>query len=256
MGSFRQYQQDLGPLRDATGRAWAAGLGATKDALLRASQDALLAGAITRCPDDAVYRIGLDTNIERLPGESLDSYRARLRGAWETWSWAGTATGVRTALNLLGWWGVWLPTVREIGHPDPYTHLWARFYVFITGNTVWDELTWDSGWKWDDRVTLDASELVWDSGWTWDTDTLWDVDITADQLRQIRLSLRKWRNARDRVAGLAFTFGAVLWDTEVWDAEWTWDAGGWPTTLGGPWRWDDDNLATWDTNAWDAVYFD
>ena len=82
------------------------------------------------------------------------------------------------------------------------------------------------------------------------------MDITADQLRQIRLSLRKWRGARDRVAELAFTFNAVLWDTEVWDSGWTWDAGGWPVALGGPWRWDDDNLATWDTNAWDASYFD
>jgi hypothetical protein len=57
VGTFRQYQQDLGPYRDTTGLAWAAGLGAMKDALLRASIDSLLAGAITRCPDDAVAHL-------------------------------------------------------------------------------------------------------------------------------------------------------------------------------------------------------
>lgn len=256
--SYRDYQARLhhGPLRGPYGSAWAEELGQTKDDLLARAKESAKVGFVGICADDALARHGEDFDLPRLPGEAIDTYRARLLGAWETWGWAGTEHGIRVALNLLGWWGVWLPTVRQLGHPDPYTNLWARFYVFITGTTVWDELAWDAGWTWDSTLTLDAAELVWDAGWTWDTDTLWDVDITADQLRQIRLSLRKWRGARDRVAGLALTFGAVLWDTEVWDAEWTWDAGGWPTTLGGPWRWDNDNLATWDTNAWDAVYFD
>jgi hypothetical protein len=250
--TFRQYQQDLGPFRDATGLAWSAALGTTKDTALEATRQSLLAGAISRCPDDGVARLGSDTSIERLPSESLDSYRARLRGAWETWSWAGTAYGIRTALNLLGWWGVWLPTVTELAHPDPYTNLWARYYVFITGTTVWDELVWDA-FDWDSTVALDASELLWDA-WTWDlTDTLWDVDITEEHLDWIRLSLRKWQGARDRVARLVFTFNAVLWDTEVWDA-FDWDAGGWPTVIGGAWTWD--GGADWDTNAWDASYFD
>lgn len=251
MGTFRQYQQDLGPYRDTTGLAWAAGLGAMKDALLRASIDSLLAGAITRCPDDAVARIGDDTNIERLPGEALDSYRARLRGAWETWSWAGTATGVRTALNLLGWWGVWLPTVREIGHPDPYTHLWARFYVFLTGNSVWGEQLWGAFFWGSAAPDPRPSALLW-GAFDWGDDTLWGVAITEADLMYIRLSLRKWQGARDRVARLVFTFKSVLWGTEIWGA-FDWGAGGDPTSIGQVSTW---GAFDWGTNAWAAFYFD
>lgn len=97
----------------------------------------------------------------------------------------------------------------------------------------------------------DASALLW-AAFDWGDDTLWGVAITEADLAYIRLSLRKWQGARDRVARLVFTFNAVLWGTEVWGA-FDWGAGGDPTSIGQVSTW---GTFDWGTNAWAAFYFD
>lgn len=249
--SYRDYQARLhhGPIRGPYGSAWAEALGQTKDDLLARTKESTKVGFVGVCADDALARHGEDFDLPRLPGEAIDTYRARLLGAWETWGWAGTEHGLRVALNLLGWWGVWLPTVRQLGHPDPYTNLWARYYVFITGEATWGELAWAS-FNWGADLTIDASAPAW-GAFDWG-ELLWGLDAADTVPAQIRATLRKWENARDRVANITFTFGAVLWGRETWGL-FDWGDGGDPTALGSAFAWGDYD---WGTSAYGAFYGD
>jgi hypothetical protein len=53
----------------------------------------------TTCSDDALDHVGDTMQIERYPGETDDTYRARLSGAFDAHSWAGTAKGIEDQLT-------------------------------------------------------------------------------------------------------------------------------------------------------------
>lgn len=53
-------------------------------------------------PADALNAIGADRLLPRGPSESDDAYRARLRGAWDAWQYAGTPLGLLRALHYAG----------------------------------------------------------------------------------------------------------------------------------------------------------
>lgn len=74
--------------------------------LQNAERATLLAGVGARflddCPDDGLDEWGANVRIERMPGESHDTYRARLEEAWATWELAGTAPGIEAQLRAFG----------------------------------------------------------------------------------------------------------------------------------------------------------
>ena len=188
------YQADIQPLQGRWARAWGRSLGAEKDATVERARQAVLAGAVTRCPTDALPLLGADVSLEQLPGETSTAYRTRIAGAWDTWPWAGTRTGLENAFTLLGL-TVRLATATELGRTP-----WAQWWAFATG-TGWTRRIWDAGSK------------SWGSG-------VWGSTATRDDVRRIRRFARQFSNARDRgwVVILQSSPG-------VWGAPSAWDAG-------------------------------
>lgn len=239
--SFEEYQRALMPagMAGPYGLAWATARGATKDALALEAKEAVKARLVDIAPPDALPRLGADRGIARAPGEGFDSWRARIAGAWESWSWLGTRYGIGYAVGLLG-----------LGTPA----LWS-----------WHDLPWDAdASRWARVLVVFRGLPAWDAGAVWDGDDTWDSTRSPDpaetadpatarpQLRQI---LRQWINARDIVETVLIAEGGLLWDLDaLWDGDDAWDAGDGETVWSAP-AWDTDETgAVWDapTMAWDA----
>lgn len=236
---YRQHQQDLlpGPFGADGGASTAAMEGAAKDALLARTKSSVYAGLVAdpdgrgrEAPADGLPRLGLDADIERVPGESDTAYRARVEGAWESWSWAGTEYGVMHAVGLLG-----------LGHPaviswralpwDTNATRWARLRIAFRGFASWTGAPWGS-WAWGARV-VEPIETA-------------DPATSRKALRRV---LRKWINARDRVEVVQIDRGGLLWGRFPWGgATWTTST----TTTWGPPAWGATGEAVYGAFTWGA----
>jgi hypothetical protein len=198
-----------GPLAGPWGSRWFAAVGAALDSALDAALDAGTLVGPGGAPDDALADLGADRAIGRIAGETTATYRARLQGAWETWTWAGTTRGCHAAVRLFGWRGV-----RAVPHsewPIDATSRWARYRVYITGQTVSDEAL--SG------VAVSGAYV----GLGVDVQPLYSgapacisgrvVSGTAcgpEVVEPLRAALRQWSNARDRCHSVVLTWGGAI----------------------------------------------
>lgn len=106
--SFESWQQDRPQnppwMRGKNTGALVGGLGKVKDQLLAR----LRAGILARFPDtrfaadDALGYKGAERLLPRGPGESSAAYAARLKAAWETWSFAGSHGALLRQLEIAG----------------------------------------------------------------------------------------------------------------------------------------------------------
>lgn len=182
MSTFRDWQPTQQPtaLRGPFGTAWAESLGAHKDALVALAKDAVKARFVTVAPADALDHHSADRDMERGFSESAVSFRARLRGAWESWSWLGTRYGIGYAAGLIGY-GV--PAVHS-WHSLPWdgdAARWARLLVTFTGVATFGSSAFGAvAYGGRDVQPIESAD-----------------PLTAR--RQLRRTLRKWINARDRV---------------------------------------------------------
>lgn len=206
------YQADLTPLRGRWGQAWARSLGASKDTTVERARQAVLAGAVSRAPADALPYLADDAGgLERGPVEDDDEHRARIAQAWETWPWAGTRDAHEVVAAQLGFAGVTIRTAREWGMSDAAT-LWARWWVLVTQNGPF------------------ASDGAWDDAGTWDDGGTWDSDASLGSVSQIRRFFRRFSNARD-VGFVRLLFND---NTDFWGPDSPFDSGTWddePTHL-------------------------
>jgi hypothetical protein len=210
--TFAQYQQDLGPFRDAWGRAWARAFGTIKDREVTRARDAVLVGAVTRCGADALPRHGADTALERYAPDTDATYRARLVQAHDLWGWAGTPYGWAHALSLTS---AQIRGARFVAQhqwssaPDGFTTLWSRFWVYVWTGTLTVGRFTVGPW-----ATLGASASPYTflvvGSFTVGPDVLVGVNMTPAQLGEIRRALAKWKSARDRVPALGITDGAIV----------------------------------------------
>lgn len=108
MATFKDYMVELSPswLRGPRGEAWMRALGDVKDSLVARAKQAVQARMPALATDDALAEIGVERQIPRSIGESRASYAGRLRGAWESWPWGGTPTGLLRALWYQGYTNV------------------------------------------------------------------------------------------------------------------------------------------------------
>ena len=195
------YQADLTPLQGRWGRAWALSVGASKDVTVERARQAVLAGAVTRAPTDALPLLGADVVLEQLPAEPNDSYRARIQAAWETWSFAGTRTALITVANQLGASDGGTPprlaTAHELGRVP-----WAWWFLFIVPVVIPARRKW-------------GAPETWGAG-------VWGSDHDRATVRAVRRLLRRFSNARDR--GTAVILRS---SPGVWGAPATWGTGTW-----------------------------
>lgn len=225
-----------GPLAGRWGRAWLGAVGEALDEALAAVLSAAPLVGPRAAPDDSLGAYGADRGLPSVEAEPLTTYRARLVGAWESWSWAGTARGVRETLLLGGLGGATIYTERATPRP-PSPSLWARYTLVFSGRATWDaEVTWDDGGTgWDGVFKAAVGGL--------------DPEDARARLWSI---LRTWSNARDRVTSVIIARAAYLWDTaETWDSPVGWDDGESPTELAAR-DWDD-TASAWDAprDGWD-----
>lgn len=110
-----------------TGVELARAAGSLQDDELATLKAGIGARFLDACPDDGLDHWGRGVRIPRMPGESHDTYRARLEEAWTTWELAGTAPGIEAQLRAYGvadvevvedWQGQW-------GEGHVASHVWA-----------------------------------------------------------------------------------------------------------------------------------
>jgi len=102
---YQELMEEESPpwLLTGTGERFMRSIGQAKDGLLWRLQQAVM----TRFPSygtaTAVERLGAERGIPRAVGESLAAYAGRVRGAWASWTYAGTALGMLRALYDSGY---------------------------------------------------------------------------------------------------------------------------------------------------------
>ena len=214
VSTYAAWQPTLQPtaLRGPWGERWAAGLGAEKDAALALAKEATKSRFLTLTPSDALSLIGADRDIERATIDTAATYRARLTAAWDVWSWAGTHYGYANALALtsaLIAGARFVPQYQWSSPPDGRTGLWSRFWVVVwTGALAVGRFT-VGPWA---TVGADASpfDVLLVGSFTVGDGSTVGSDMTRAQLGEIRNTLAKWKNTRDRVPALILADGGDI----------------------------------------------
>lgn len=194
MTLYADFQPGLYPtgLAGPYGTAWGRSQGTMKDRVITLAIDAVDAGLVLRCPTDALPLLGADAQLEQLPGELDAAYRTRIAGAWDTWPWAGTRTGLLTVATQLSYGTIVLVTAQEWGVPLAST-LWARWWLLV-----------------DPTAHGFAAEDAWGTG-TWGDGGTWGSDATPAEVALHRRAFRQFTNARD-LGWLRFAFQ----NTDYW----------------------------------------
>ena len=210
--TLEQYQQDISPIRGPWSLRWAAAHGRVKDRLVERARQAVLAGAITRTPVDGLARLGADADLERSPIETSEQYRTRILGAFDLYGWAGTPYGYALALSLTSAQIRGARFVAQYQWPAPLdgrTGLWSRFWVIVwTGALTVGRFT-VGPWATVGALASPFALLVVGNFTVGDGSTV-GSSMTVRELGEIRRTLAKWKNARDRVPALVLVDGGEL----------------------------------------------
>lgn len=130
-------------IQTVNGLKVATGFGSVMDQYWVRAKEAAFCALPLFCPEEALYYHSVNRGVERWPGESVASWRARVVSAPKDLSWAGTDYGVVEALRALGLTAV---IVRDAGvvysagtwTANPWVYdgasQWARQWVIITGH--------------------------------------------------------------------------------------------------------------------------
>ncbi len=94
--------------------------GTIKNGLSAAATEAVACRWISRCPADALAKHGDAMGWPRVPGETTNEYRARLRLSWHLAQWRGTETGIVDAFTAIG--------LTNVAVMETFTGGWTRHY--------------------------------------------------------------------------------------------------------------------------------
>jgi len=193
------YEQDAattGPvwLRGPVGVRIRGAFGAACDWAFDTLKQAVLARFVSKAPEDALGYLGAERSIERYPGDTLATYRARVQAAWDLWQQGGTAAGVILALTSMGFSSVRIYTANGAGPsgeltwpPDGDTANWSRFWVLIDVSGS-------------EANPFDWQPTAWGTG-DWGTGT-WGSTATVAQVQLVRRVIQTWKAAHEVCAGL------------------------------------------------------
>jgi hypothetical protein len=199
--TYAEYQAGLHPtaLQGPFGAAWGRALGTLKDQHVDLAKQAVKARFVGIAPADALPLVGLERQIERGPGESDASYRARLLAAPDAWAWAGTTKGLlEYALAPAGFTNARVIINADWAAaggvpPDGNAAFWSRFWVVISAPHPWTRRTWNSGWLYGTPA-----------GQTWDS------DATASDVARVERLVKRWAPGHATAMGAFIVFGSSL----------------------------------------------
>jgi len=196
--TFASYLPALYPtyLRGPWGRRWGAVEGGALDLVLDAAKSAAKAGFVALAPAQLLPLLAVDVRLDASPGESDASLRARIRGAWEAWSWAGTYYGIAVAVGLMGYGTPILLSWHQMTWDADGTR-WARGLLVFTGRATFGASTFGSATFGGRQVQAIESA---------------DAAVVRPQLRRV---LRKWLNARDRIERVIIARGGARYGSAV-----------------------------------------
>lgn len=185
--TFRELMAEISPpwLLTVSGRPFMEAIGEVKDGMLWRMFEAARLRFPTYGTADSLAAIGAERGIPRSVGESLASYAGRVRGAWASWVYAGTALGLLRALYDSGYTNVSL----AIFNGRRYTLDGDRELV----ETVLDEGSWKFGTLddafWSRFIVLFPEPLL----------ARWVADgvpgSSSDEANLIRGLVRRWKPA-------------------------------------------------------------
>jgi hypothetical protein len=210
---YRYWVQRLAtaPLDGYVGRKLSSLWGLIGDMIAGSAQQAVLARSMRSAthPADALRLTGFERGMPRYAGESDIVYRARLLGAWQAWTQAGTARAVESQLRLAGFFGAKV-IERWEWNWDSNAFDWSRFWVVIPrqGHPY---TPWQLG-----EDTVLSRELVI------------GLDLSPSVLALIRSIIRKWKPAHMRCEYIVFVVDAERWPLE--QPAGNWDVAGNRTT--------------------------
>ena len=207
-------QQAPGWLQRTNGQAWFWAHGDTLDSLEDAARTALLARFPGHTTEDGLALIGAERGLERIAGESAESFAARITAAWSTWQNAGTPVGLLSALAVAGVGNAIVcpenGRAYSLGEDgELVVDERAALPWVMRGEPFWNEfevIIPAQGGPWTDSETgiasppEDVKPLFLPVGTTWDR-----TDYARIQL--IKRLIRKWKGAHCRCAGIVAVTG-------------------------------------------------
>jgi hypothetical protein len=219
-GDCKTYQLALCPpwLLGAQGEAWELIQGLIKDAHAEGTREAVALRFIPYCPLDALAVHSAERQIERAPGEEIEIFRARLRGAWDAWSKAGTEEGILMQLAAAG-----ITTADAVegmtewgggftwgdGTIWGYVHVGVTWGSFVWGEETWGEflgpMTWARWFLIVEPPHPFTPPQLWGAGWLWGDATRWGFGNDA-LMEFVRRVIRKWQPAHVVCLGVLVRF--------------------------------------------------
>lgn len=174
------------------------------------------AGQLYACPSDALSYLSAERGLERVPGESEDAWRERLRRAWPIWHVSGTQ---QIHIDEFGWAGILnVTTVRrhEWSTPapvgTPYVRsfarlVWFQFDVLVQRPHPWRQKRWGDGDKWGEHT--------------------WGTSMTTEELTWFRREIRERKAGHDTCTYLHISFAdGRLWGPNKWGDGGKWGGSG------------------------------
>lgn len=163
-------------------------------------------------PDDALPRVGFDSNMDRYPVDTNATLRSRLLKRWPTWQDGGSNASILQQLEAAGFPNAEIRERKDWPLRDPAGY-WSVFWVLIPygSHSVKPPREWGDGITWDN--------FYWGVG---------DAE-SALQVQTVRKIVEKWRDAGIICHQVIFQGTAPLWGEFEWGDGTTW--GGTPPVI-------------------------
>lgn len=216
--NYRELMVEISPAWMVTrrGKPFVEAFGEVKDSLMYRMLEAARIRFPKYATADALAAIGAERKIPRAVGESIESYAARLRGAWDAWSYAGTAVGLLRALYDSGYTNAAVAQFnRRLYTLDADRNLVSR--VLDPGSWLFRS-TADTYWS--RFVVLFPLPLI--QRWV-DDGVPADVSDEADAIRNL---IRRWKPAHMVLEEIRIGTSAETWGYFPEGGTWG-DAGTW-----------------------------
>ena len=223
-----------GWLQGPYGQAWFRGLGSLKDSLVDRNRQGQNERFSLVASPDAVGAIAANMGIDAGFSETAAALRARLPGAFTTWTRAGSAWGLLEQLVAQGYSNVTVVTQAGIYYSTPIDPVAGPV---VTIPSPGSSLTLNPGGFW--NVFWVIFTTPFPSNWTSIATPLSSSTAPSiDELNRIRTTINNRRPGHAFCTGItAFTSGE-LWDYPpgLWSDAGTWNPGTvattWSATIG------------------------